>query len=52
MQRKKFNTRGKISSAPGGYGHITAKGYRRVWDTEQKRFRMEHILVCQKFTTG
>ena len=40
--------RGPASSAPGGYGSITPKGYRRVWDTEQRRLRMEHVVVWEQ----
>jgi len=47
-KRKKFNTRGKISQAIGGYGNITRKGYRRIWDTGERRFKMEHIVVWEK----
>jgi len=40
--------RGPQSSAPGGYGTISAKGYRRIWDTKQQRFRMEHDVVWEQ----
>lgn len=40
--------RGPASSAPGGYGQLTPKGYRRIWDTEQKRLRMEHVIVWER----
>ena len=40
--------RGLTSSAPGGYGTITPKGYRRVWCVEQKRARMEHVVVWER----
>ncbi len=39
---------GPKSKAPGGYGTITPKGYRRVWCTVQRRFRMEHVLVWEQ----
>ena len=39
---------GPKSSAPGGYGSITPKGYRRVWDSSQRRLRMEHVLVWER----
>ncbi|TES91962.1 MAG: HNH endonuclease [Candidatus Cloacimonadota bacterium] len=48
MERKRYNKAGKLSSAPGGYGQISPKGYRRIWDKEQKRYRMEHVLVWEK----
>ncbi len=40
--------RGPKSKAPGGYGTITAKGYRRVWDKRERRCRMEHVLVWER----
>src|SRR3990167_3554720 len=40
--------RGPASKAPGGYGSITAKGYRRIWVAEQKRYRMEHVVVWER----
>ena len=40
--------RGPKSNAPGGYGTISAKGHRRVWDPEQRRIRMEHVLVWER----
>ena len=46
--RDKHNERGKISSAPQGYGYITRKGYHRVWDTKQKRYRFEHNIIWEK----
>ena len=39
--------RGPKSSAPGGYGTVSAKGYRRVYDPIQRRVRMEHVLVWE-----
>jgi len=48
MERKRYNTRGKQSNAIGGYGHITPKGYRRIWCIEEKRFRMEHVIIWEK----
>ena len=39
--------RGVKSSAPGGYGTISAKGYRRVRCPREKRLRMEHVLVWE-----
>ena len=39
---------GPKSSAPGGYGTLSAKGYRRVYDPEQQRNRMEHVLVWER----
>ena len=39
--------RGPASSAPGGYGTVSSKGYRRVWDTRQLRYRMEHVVVWE-----
>jgi hypothetical protein len=43
--------RGPKSKADGGYGHVTKKGYRRVYDSVQKRQRMEHVLVWE-FVNG
>ena len=40
--------RGPRSNAPGGYGHVTAKGYRRVYDPNERRLRMEHVLVWEQ----
>src|SRR4026208_2385427 len=40
--------RGPHSSAPGGYGCLTPKGYRRVYDTGQQRYRMEHVIVWER----
>lgn len=39
---------GPKSNAPGGYGSISPKGYRRVWDVKEQRFRMEHVLVWEQ----
>lgn len=47
MERHQYNSAGKKSSAPGGYGQISPKGYRRIWDREQKRYRMEHNVVWE-----
>ena len=43
-----MGSRGVPSTAPCGYGHVTAKGYLRVWCIEQKRYRMEHVLVWER----
>ena len=48
MERKEYNKFGNISTAPGGYGTISKKGYRRIWCTEEKRYRMEHRVVWSK----
>src|SRR6056297_623440 len=40
--------RGPQSTAPGGYGSINRKGYRRVWDTKQERLRMEHVVIWER----
>lgn len=48
VNRNKYNTRGKISNSPTGYGHLTEKGYIRIWDTEQKRYRMEHDVIWEQ----
>jgi hypothetical protein len=47
IMRKQYNKFGKVSNAIGGYGNITPKGYRRVWDKSQKRQRMEHVIVWE-----
>lgn len=39
--------KGVPTSAPGGYGTISERGYRRVWDTKQKRYRMEHDMIWE-----
>ena len=39
--------RGPQSTAPGGYGTISAKGYRRVWNRDSKRYVMEHVAVWE-----
>lgn len=39
---------GKDGSSPQGYGYITKKGYHRVWDAEQKKYRFEHNIVWEK----
>ena len=39
--------RGPKSKAPGGVGSITAKGYCRIYDSTQRRLRMEHVLVWE-----
>ena len=48
--------RGPKSSAPGGYGTISAKGYRRVWcqdvgreGTGKRRYRMEHVVIWERY---
>jgi len=38
--------RGPRSSAPGGYGSVTAKGYRRI--RHGGRLRMEHDVVWER----
>lgn len=48
LQRGNMGKRGPTSSAPGGYGTITPKGYRRVWDTSQLRARMEHDVIWER----
>ena len=35
------------SKASGGYGNITEYGYRRIYDSVQKRLRFEHVLVWE-----
>ena len=45
-----MGTRGPQSSAPGGYGIITREGYRRVWCTTERRYRMEHNVVWERST--
>ncbi|NBU72022.1 MAG: HNH endonuclease [Bacteroidetes bacterium] len=40
--------RGPKSSAPGGYGTISPKGYRRVRCPIQKRLRMEHVVIWER----
>jgi len=47
MERENHNKRGKRSSAIGGYGYITEKGYRRMWSIEEKRFRFEHVIIWE-----
>lgn len=39
--------RGPRSGAPGGYGSISNKGYRRIMCPAENRFRMEHVLVWE-----
>ncbi len=46
--RPVYNSRGKRSQSPNGYGYLTEKGYIRIWDTSQKRYRMEHDVVWEK----
>ena len=41
--------RGPKSSAPGGYGTLSRKGYRRVWCTVQRRARMEHDVIWEQY---
>lgn len=43
--RNKHNERGLKSSAPQGYGYITNKGYHRIWDIKQKRYRLAHNVI-------
>lgn len=38
---------GPKSNAPGGYGTITNKGYRRIWNTAQQRYKMEHVVIWE-----
>ncbi len=45
---RRMGKRGPKSSAPGGYGTITAKGYRRVYVAAKRRYRMEHVLVWER----
>ena len=40
--------RGPKSKAPGGRGYVTPKGYIRLWDAEQDRYRMEHDVVWER----
>jgi hypothetical protein len=47
--RKEHNTRGKKSTNEFGYGYITSKGYHRVWDTKQKRYRLEHNIIWEQY---
>jgi hypothetical protein len=47
--RKEHNKKGKQSTIIGGYGSISEKGYRRIWDTNQKRLRFEHDMVWEFF---
>lgn len=42
-----FRTRPLPSSAPGGYGTITRKGYRRIGVGGKQR--LEHVLVWEQF---
>lgn len=46
--RNEHNTRGKKSTNKFGYGYITNKGYHRVWDIKQKRYRLEHNIVWEE----
>lgn len=46
--RNKHNTRGKKNTNEFGYGYITSKGYHRVWDTKEKRYRLEHNIVWEE----
>uniref|UniRef100_UPI0035B508B6 HNH endonuclease signature motif containing protein n=1 Tax=Massilia pseudoviolaceinigra TaxID=3057165 RepID=UPI0035B508B6 len=43
-----MGSRGPASKALGGYGTISAKGYRRIWCKKQQRYRMEHDVVWEK----
>lgn len=47
--REEHNTRGKKSSNEIGYGTISGKGYLRVWDKKQKRYRMYHNMVWEEY---
>ena len=43
---------GPKSKAPGGYGTINAKGYRRIWTTDEngkRRMAMEHRVIWESF---
>lgn len=33
---------------PNGAGHITDRGYVRVWDWDKNRHTYEHILIAEK----
>lgn len=46
--RNEHNTRGKKSTNEFGYGYITKKGYHRVWDTKEKRYRFKHNIVWEE----
>lgn len=46
--RNEHNTRGKKSTNEFGYGYITKKGYHRVWDIKEKRYRLEHNIVWEE----
>jgi hypothetical protein len=48
MALSKLRNRFYLSSAPGGYGTITKKGYRRIYDAGQKRYRFEHDMVWEQ----
>lgn len=47
MAQSLLRNRYYYSSAPGGYGHLTKAGYRRLYDAGQKRLRFEHDLVWE-----
>lgn len=47
MARKVHNERGIKSNALGGYGRISEKGHRRIWDIDEKRYRMEHDVIWE-----
>lgn len=40
--------RGQKSTAPGGVGSVSEKGYIRVWDIRQQRLRMQHVVVWEE----
>lgn len=44
--RNEHNKRGCLSKCD--YGYITEKGYRRVWDTNEKRYRLEHNIIWEQ----
>src|SRR5258706_11846867 len=39
---------GPQSGSPSGYGTVSKKGYLRVWDIEQQRYRMEHDMIWEQ----
>lgn len=46
--RNQHNTRGNHSKTEFGFGYITEKGYHRVWDINQKRYRFMHNIVWEQ----
>jgi hypothetical protein len=48
-RRKLFNRRGKAAVAPGGYGVITPRGHRRIYDSDTHRLVMEHDYVWREY---